>query len=218
MGVDRARHEGFVAVLGEGRGAEVQRDADSGLVVGVHHAVDEARGLPVRDQVGGVQHDGLEQGRVTVLFLLHATGVVVAQEVVREAAQRIAVAPEIAVLEGAETQVGRGKPHQHGRLAEAAAVDLLVAGDDAEATRHRNAERSEPPARLELVQAFIQARAPVRLACERRPAESLHVKFHRTQRGVDAAQRQHPAVAEQRVEAAELVTGIVQRQRSTPGW
>ncbi len=118
MVADEARIE----VVKEGVGAEIEGDAEDRHIVGVHHAVAEAVGLPARDQRGGALEHRAEE-RMERLGMFQQLGKVRLDDVLQQLLQFGMLAGVVEEFEVAEAHMAGGQAQQHGTAFRALTVD-----------------------------------------------------------------------------------------------
>ena len=208
----------------------VHREAEDGEVVGVHHAVAEADGLPFRHELARAADDFLEPPVVFVLRRdVDELGVVLRDDVVGEGAEVLHLFAVVEDLEAAEAHMARGHAQDHrarlGRFAE----DRFIAADEAERARGGNAQPVQGFAAKVFADRGTKHGAAVAEAGEGGLARALEVEIplvghevevavvEALQRGTHFTQQDRSTVAELRHVAAELVSGVEHRQRIAPG-
>ncbi|MNJ67061.1 hypothetical protein D3C77_632000 [compost metagenome] len=103
-----------VEVIQERERTEVEGDAQNRHVVGVHHPVAEAIGLPAGNQLGVALDDGAEHSQVR-LRRVAAFGKVRVEHVLGEGALLLGLAGVIEILEMTEADMARRQAQEHGR-------------------------------------------------------------------------------------------------------
>ncbi len=197
-----------VEVVEEGVGAEVEGDAEDRHVVGVHHAVAEAVGLPAGDEFGVALDDVAEHRRPGALMVLQV-GEVAGQDVLAEGLQLLVLAGVVEVFEVAEAHVAGRHAQQGGAGFAAFAVDRGAGADHAQGAAAGDAEGVQVFAGEEFADGAAQHGAAVAHARVGGLPGALEVQVPVLAGLVDHfAQQQAAAVAEARVVGAELVAGI----------
>ncbi|MNS93885.1 hypothetical protein D3C72_1280830 [compost metagenome] len=199
----------------EAKWAVVDGQAQDRHIVGVHHAVAEADGLPVRDQVGGAQRD-LAQQRLVGLGVVAARGHEVVDDEIRQLAQRGDVVVRGEMLEVPEADKGRRQPGHHRGGFDGLAPHRRVRAHDRQRARGRHAQCGHGFGAEVLADRRAQHRAAIGHARVGRQARALELDFPRAGGGLGLRQADGAAVAELASPDPELVPGIDRGERVGP--
>ena len=217
--VEIGRGEVRVVAGQEAPRAVVEALAGDVDVVRVQHAVDEARGDPLRAHPRHVPAHRFEEGGGARRLLL-APGLrqVGADRVVEQPAQPRLVLEEGEALEGADADVRVAEPHQHGGARGrglVAAHQRLARLDQAEGLGGLDAERLQHRGRQHLAHAALEREPPVGAARPGRLAAALGAEVEQAAVAevVELGEEEAAAVAEVGVVHAELVAVVAQRER-----
>ena len=208
-----------IEAVEEAEGAVVDRQAEDGQVVRVHHAVAEPDRLPVRQQARGAARD-LGQHRRDGLRRLAAGRVMVVDDKVGQAAQRgvVAIAHVVAeVLEVPEAHEARRDPRDHGGGFRALAAHRQVGRGQRQRAGRGDAERVHRLGTQELADRRAQHGPAVGAPGVGRHAAALELQLARAVRGLDLAEQQRTAVAQLARPDAELVAAVDRRGRVHAG-
>ena len=193
--------------------AIVEREAEDGHVVGIHHPVREAHRLPLRHQLGGGERN-LAQELGVGIGQRRQLGVVARDDVIGQVFDRLDLVAVVEHLERTEAHEARRQPcDQRGGFL-ILAVDRAVAADDGEGAGGRNAERMHRFGTQKLADARAQHRAAVAAARVGGAAGALQLHFPAFARGIlHFAQQDRTAVTQLRHVLAELVAGVERGDR-----
>ena len=171
-----------VEAVHEAERAVVDREAEDRHVVGVHHAVAEADGLPVRHQVGGAQRDFRQQREIRIVGFA-AMRIEAVDDVIGE---RASILPRDRSSRNARSEPKRTKlGDTRVTTADVSMVSRRtrqVGADDAQRARRRDAEVMHRFRAQEFADRRAQNRASVAHARIRRPARALQLQFERARR------------------------------------
>ena len=202
-----------IIFIEKGVGAEIEGDAQDRHVVGIHHSVTEAVGLPAGDHVHGALGHRPEHRQYRLRFML-TMRVAGLQGEIDQPAQIVLPVVVIEELEMAEADVRTGQPYQHGGPFLAFPVDRVVTHRHAQRPAAGNAQYRQRLGSEEFADRRAQHRAAVTHARKGRAARALEMQVPVLATGIDHfAQQQTTAIAELRVVHAELVAGIDHRPR-----
>ena len=177
-------------------------------VVGVHHAMDEAHEQPLRYELSLACDNAFEERQVRLLSVKKLR-VVPGQDIVREKANRLGIAPRREILEGSHPDVAGGDPRQHGSRKLRFAEHGLAGRYGGERTSSRDPEGSHRFADDVLAENRAEGRPAVAAARERRSPRALQMDVASYAVAVDDLPEQEgSSVAELRHEMPELVPGI----------
>ncbi|MCY1516106.1 hypothetical protein D9M68_507200 [compost metagenome] len=191
----------------------VDGEPEDAHVVGVHHPVAEAHGLPLGEQGGGAFAHGLEEGGVGVAVEARrgaAFGVVAVDDVVGQRAQLVFALVGGEVLEVAEAdEAGRHAGHDGGAFG-GLAVDGRVGAGHAQRARGRNAQAVHGLAAQELADARTQHGTAVAAARIGRAPRALELHF---EPALGLAEQDRASVAQLPGPDAELVAAVDRGER-----
>ena len=195
-------------VVHERTGAVIDGLAGNRHVVGVHYPVDEAKLHPLRDQCGLPVNDCFQQGKVRVCMVA-ACRVVVFDDVVGESGDGRQVAARGKELECADAHEAGCEAGDHPAGQQLLPGDFLASGDSGQGARGRYAQFCHGLTDQVFAQDRAQRGTAVTVARETGLAGTFQVDVtQRTVRGFNLPQQQCTAIAQLRVEVAELVAGI----------
>lgn len=204
-------------VVEKAEGAVVERQAEKRHVIGVHHAVGEADGLPAGDKPRGSRDNVTKPDRVFIAILCQMRPVV-ANGVIRQQLHLLRLPAIVKVLEVAEAQMAFGNAHQHCALLGALAVNRRIAGDNRQRAGGRDAESVHRLRRRAFAQGRTQHRPAVAHARIGRQPRAFKVPVKTsTVRQLLFAEQDAAAVAELPGPDAELVAAVNLRQRAHTG-
>ncbi len=132
--------EARIEVVEEGVRAEVECDAQNGHVVGVHHPVAEAIGLPSGDHFCGALQHFTEEAMVW-LWMLQAFGKVAFDNMIKQLLQFVVLLGVVEEFKVAEADVAGREAHQHCAALLAFAVDRCLRTGHAERAGAGNTQR-----------------------------------------------------------------------------
>ncbi|MNQ87856.1 hypothetical protein D3C85_1030960 [compost metagenome] len=202
-----------VEVVEEGERAEVEGDAEDRHVVGVHHPVAEAVGLPEGDQLGVALQYLAEEGRPG-LFLFQAFGEMAFEDMTAEGFELFMLARVIEVLEVAEAHMAARQAQEHGSGLAGFPVHRGAGAGHAEGAAGGNAKGVQMLAGKELPNRAAQHRAAIAHARVGCLPGALQVQVPVFAGVIDhLAQQQAASITQARVVDAELMPGIDHRPR-----
>lgn len=190
----------------------VQREAENGHVVGIHHAVAETDRLPVGHQERCAPGDRRQQAENLAMLAVQpararhaAFGVEPVDDVIGQHAQLFRLAARRPVLERAEPhEAGRHARHHGGGL-DGLAHDRVIGHHQGQGALGGNAQAMHGLAGQILAHRRAQHRAPIAHARIRRHARALELQLPAAGGAAHLAQLARPY--------AELVAAVDRRQR-----
>jgi hypothetical protein len=197
----------------EGTGAVVDGLARNRHVVGIHHAVDEADAEPPGDELRLARDHRVEEGPIGPVGRLRLR-VMPRHYVIGKVPERVGILAGRKVLEGPHPYMAACDAYQQGPWQGALAKDRLAGRHRRKGPRRRYAQRVHRLAQDVLAQDRPEPGAPVAATREGRAAGALELDVEALARRVqDLAQKNRPAIAKLRNEAAKLVAGVGHGQR-----
>ena len=160
-------------------GAVIERQPQDAHVVGVHHAMAKAYGLPLGQQVGGALGDGGQQGQVArrARVGFQAMGVKVGDHKVGQLAQLLGLPAFAEVLEMPEADKAGRHAGDHGGRFGLLAPNCGVRAGHAQRAGGGDAQAVHGFAAQKFADRAAQHRAPVPSAGKRRGPRALELNF-----------------------------------------
>ncbi len=197
-----------VEIVEEGVRAEVEGDAEDRHVVGVHHPMAEAIGLPQGDQLCIALDDGAEHGQIR-LHGIAAFGVVLLQHMVDQHALLFRLPGVVEVFEMPETHMALRQAGEHRRAFAGFAPHRGAGADHAQCPAAGNAQGVQGLGSEELADRGAQHGAAVAHARIGRLSGALEVQVPVLALVIQHfGQQQAAAITQAWVIGAELMAGI----------
>ena len=197
----------------EPEGTVIERYAGERHVVGIHYAVDKPRRLPMRDQPRGFLHHGSEQQLIFV-GLAGKLGVMPLEDEIGQPGDGFRAVGVMKIFETAEADMRVAQPHQQGAGLRRLPVHQLTDADDRQRARGGDAQSVHRLAAQIFPDGSAQGGAAVEPAGEPRGPAAFQVDIPGVTRSVgDFSQQEAASVTQSRVVQAELMPGVIHRQR-----